>query len=216
VLRRPLPADWSVAVDGHAGRLGTTRFPVVVAAFAAALREVLGQDDFGIGVPFSVRRYASQHDPITCLMDTVCLRLRPAAQEPLSKVALRAHEQMSLARGRHTLPFSDVVRAVNPARQHGRNPLFRTMFVLQDNDPPRLALVPATVELRRPELPEPMSELLVEVWPGPAGDRVDATFYSDTAPPETISALLEEFGHRLAQVVAPARAAVQTARRPVG
>jgi hypothetical protein len=197
VLGRRLPAGWSTAVDAVAGRLGTTRFPVVVAAYAAALGEVLGQEDFGIGVPFSVRRYASQGDPITCLIDMVCLRLRPAAQEPLSEVALRAHKQMSLARGRYALPFVDIVRAVNPARQLGRNPLFRTMFVLQDNDPPRLALDPATVRLRRPMVTEPMCELLVEVWPGPAAGQVDATFYSDAAPPKIISSLLDEFGRRL-------------------
>jgi amino acid adenylation domain-containing protein len=203
-LRRPLPVEWPTAVDTLARRLGTTRFPVLVATFATALGEVLGQEDFGIGVPFSVRQYASQSDSITCLIDTACLRLRPTADEPLSNVALRAHEQMSLARGRYALPFMEVVRAVNPARQHGRNPFFRTMFVLQDNDPPELTLEPATVRLRRPAVPEPMCEILVEVWPGAGGGHLDATFYLETAPSERISELLDEFERRLALAAASA------------
>ncbi len=176
-------------VDRVARRLGTTRFPVLVAAYARALADVLGQEDFGVGVPVSVRRRPSQADVVTCLVDTVCLRLAPHAGPALEDAVLRAHRQMTAGRGTHALAFPDVVRAVNPARQRGRNPLFRTMFVLQDNREPRLVVPGAEVRVHRPPVPEPMSELLVEVWPDATGAaRVDATFYPECVPPAAVTA----------------------------
>ncbi|MFG1889130.1 amino acid adenylation domain-containing protein [Micromonospora sp. NPDC049051] len=186
------------AADRLSAELGITRFPVLAAAYAAAVAEVLGEDDFGIGVPVSVRRQASQAEVITCLVDTICLRLRPEASARIAELARRAHEQMSLARGRHLLAFPDVVRAVNPPRQRGRNPLFRTMFVLQDNEPPTLQLEQTVVRVHRPAVPEPMSELLVEVWPDDDGARIDATFYQESVKSETVVALLDAFARRLA------------------
>ncbi len=176
-------------VDRAARRLGTTRFAVLVAAYGRATAEVLGQDDFGIGVPVSVRRHPSQSDVVTCLVDTVCLRLAPHTDAGLGDAVRRAHRQMIAGRGLHALAFPDVVRAVNPVRQRGRNPLFRTMFVLQDNRLPRLDLPGADVQVHRPPVPEPMSELLVEVWPEPTGAaRVDATFYPECVSEAAVTA----------------------------
>ena len=184
-----LPASVLHGVDRAARRLGTTRFSVLVAAYARALADVLGQEDFGIGVPASVRRHPSQSDVVTCLVDTVCLRLAPHADTALEDAVRRAHRQMEAGRGVHALPFPDVVRAVNPVRQRGRNPLFRTMFVLQDNQVPQLTLPGADVRVHRPPVPEPMSELLVEVWPDATGAaRVDATFYPECVPAAAVTA----------------------------
>jgi mycobactin peptide synthetase MbtE len=199
VRNRQLSPMQTNAAYQLAERLGVTRFPVVVAAYSAAYQEILGEEDFVIGVPVSVRRHASQAESITCLVDTVCLRPRPAPGIPISDVALRAHEQMALARGKYALAFLDVVRSARLPRRHGRNPIFRSMFVLQDNDAPRLRLGTADVRLRRIAVPEPMSELLVEVWPGESGGRVDATFYTDSVSPDVVSSLLDAFGRNLAR-----------------
>jgi amino acid adenylation domain-containing protein len=190
---RELPATVLEGADRVARRLGITRFPVVIAVYATALAETLGQADFGIGVPVSVRRHVSQADVVTCLVDTVCLRLGSSPERSVEDLAWRAHRQMSAARGAYAMPFPDVVRAVNPARQRGRNPLFRTMFVHQDNEVVPLVLGSAKVRLHRRLAPEPMSELVVEVWPDRAGARIDATFYPQAVPVRSVEALLDTY-----------------------
>ena len=47
----------------------------------------------------------------------------------------------------------------------------------------------ADVRVHRPPVPEPMSELLVEVWPDATGAaRVDATFYPECVPAAAVTA----------------------------
>ncbi|MEO3818763.1 AMP-binding protein [Plantactinospora sp. B24E8] len=198
-----LSAETLDGVDRLARELGITRFPVLVAGFAAALADALGQEDFGIGVPVSVRRHATQANVVTCLVDTVCLRLGAPPAGSVRESALRAHQQMTAGRGAYALPFPEVVRAVNPPRQRGRNPLFRTMFVLQDNTTPVLALPAAEVHLHRPAVPEPMSELLVEVWPDETGARLDATFYPEALSADSVLTTFAAYERILARIRPP-------------
>jgi mycobactin peptide synthetase MbtE len=190
---RHLSAAVLDTVDGAAHAIGTTRFPILVAGYARALSRTLGHDDFGIGVPVSVRRHASQERVVTCLVNTVCLRLRPERGGSGSQVALRAQEQMRAASDAYAMPFSEVVRAVNPPRRPGRNPLFRTMFAYQDIDARQLVLQGARISLRGRSSPEPMCELLVEVWPADAGARLDATFFVDAVSAATVEATLDHY-----------------------
>jgi mycobactin peptide synthetase MbtE len=173
--------------------LGTTVFPHLVGAYAQTLIRVLGQAEFGIGVPVSVRRHPNQADVVTCLVDTVCLRVGPVPDRESDELPRRIHEQMRAARGPYALPFPEVVRAVNPPRRPGRNPLFRTMFAYQDLDVRSLAIDGAHTELYRRGSVAPMCELVVEVWLVGNGARVDATFFPEAVSERSVAELLAAY-----------------------
>ncbi|MGW1785334.1 amino acid adenylation domain-containing protein [Streptomyces sp. NPDC002143] len=176
----------------EAGQLGSTVFLPLVAGYAAALADVTGQDDFGIGVPLMRRSGPGCMAAVSCLVDVLCLRLSGRDGGPvladLSKVARSAVED---AFARQDVAFAEVVRAVGPPRT-GRNPLYQTMFAVQNAVPEELVLTGCTVRRLPMAPPAAMHEIVCEVWPtADGGMRVDISFQADRVASKT--------AHRLAR-----------------
>lgn len=155
---------------------GATLFAPLVACYGAALTEVLGQRDFGIGVPLARRFGQEAVRAVSCLVDTLCLRL-PALdgcrtpQDALGAVL----PVVTAALASQDVRFADVVRELRPPRT-GRNPLYQTLFAYQGNEEVRLELPGCTVQPHAPAAVPAMNELVCEVWPLPSkGLRVGLT-----------------------------------------
>ncbi|MGE7437921.1 amino acid adenylation domain-containing protein [Kitasatospora sp. NPDC001175] len=155
---------------------GATLFAPLVACYGAALTEVLGQRDFGIGVPLARRFGQEALRAVSCLVDTLCLRLPALDGCRTPEDALcTALPVVTAALARQDVRFADVVREVRPPRT-GRNPLYQTLFAYQGNEDVRLELPGCTVQPYAPAAVPAMNELVCEVWPLPSGGlRVDLT-----------------------------------------
>ncbi|NEC86500.1 non-ribosomal peptide synthetase [Streptomyces sp. SID12501] len=160
----PLTARETAGVNREAAATGLTRFAVLLSRYAAALAELTGQDDFGIGVPLAQRTDTRLEEAVGCHIGMVCLRMRGPA--------LTADRAATAATGRlvreafacQDVGIAEAVRLVNPPRT-SRSPLFQTIFAYQDNTPARLALRDARTAFRRlPYLGIP-TEIQAEVWP---------------------------------------------------
>ncbi|BFV59645.1 hypothetical protein KCMC57_up47490 [Kitasatospora sp. CMC57] len=164
------------ALSGLAREAGATLFAPLVACYAAALAEVLGQRDFGIGVPVARRFGRHAVRAVSCLVDTLCLRLPvPAGGRTPQDALLAALPVVTAALARQDVRFADVVRETRPPRT-GRNPLYQTLFAYQGNEDVPLALPGCTVQPHTPAAVPAMNELVCEVWPLPSGGlRVDLT-----------------------------------------
>ncbi|MEU1483964.1 amino acid adenylation domain-containing protein [Streptomyces sp. NPDC005752] len=188
-----LDAEVTDRLRAEAAQLGSTLFLPLVAGYAAALAEVTGQDDFGIGVPLVRRSGPDSMAAVSCLVDVVCLRLAGREGAPaLADLAKVARPVVDEAFARQDVAFAEVVRAVRPPRT-GRNPLYQTMFAMQSSAPVELALTGCEVERLPMEPPTAMHEIVCEVWPTTGGGlRVDISFQADRVVSGT--------EHRLARV----------------
>ena len=182
-----LGVDEVAGVEQLARAYDVTPFTIWLAAFAAAVRTVTGQDDFGIGVPTSSREGVALTDTVSCLIDVVCLRMRPSTVDWDHLVA-DAQQTLREALSMQAVALTDVVRVVNP-RRTGRDPLYQVMLVYQDSTRGTLRLAGTRTEAVRVPSVQATSEVVTELWPRAdggmdvevtyQGDRVASTFADD-------------------------------------
>ncbi|WP_188555321.1 non-ribosomal peptide synthetase, partial [Edaphobacter dinghuensis] len=120
---------------------GTTLFMTLLAAWAAVLSRLSGQDDVVIGTPVANRRHVQVENLIGFFVNTLALRIdlggEPTVEELLRRVRVATLE----AQDHQDLPFEQVVEIVNPPRRLDSTPLFQVMFAWQNeqHNPPTLA-----------------------------------------------------------------------------
>ncbi|MFF0433779.1 condensation domain-containing protein [Streptomyces sp. NPDC004327] len=152
---RPRPAVWSFAgahvpfelgaeavqqVDLVARACGTTPYAVMLAAFAALVREEGGGPEVVIGAPVALRERESHFALVGMFGNTVVQRLGVPDGTSFRELVLRARDESRAALAHQALPFELLVEELNPARDPGANPLFQLMFSYQPAAAPGLRL----------------------------------------------------------------------------
>ncbi|GHC47315.1 hypothetical protein GCM10010507_23580 [Streptomyces cinnamoneus] len=102
-----------------------TPFMAVLAAIGTVLARFAGQDDLVLGTAVA-NRPADCEGTIGFFVDTVPLRLDLAGDPTFAELLGRVRTVSAEAYDR-AMPFDELVRAVNPERGTGRNPLFQVM-----------------------------------------------------------------------------------------
>ncbi|MGW6915119.1 MupA/Atu3671 family FMN-dependent luciferase-like monooxygenase [Kitasatospora sp. NPDC054939] len=113
------------ALDGFARGQGATPFMAVLAAVGTVLGRFGGQDDLVLGTAVG-NRPPGCADTVGFFVDTVPLRLDLAGDPTFAELLGRVRSLTAEAYD-HAVPFDELVRAVNPERGSGRNPLFQVM-----------------------------------------------------------------------------------------
>ncbi len=109
-------------------RHGATLYMTILAAWAALLSRLSGQEDIVIGMPVANRGRMEIEGLIGFFVNTLALRLdvsgSPAAEELLDRVK----RQTLSAQQHQDMPFEQVVEIARPVRSLAHNPLFQVMF----------------------------------------------------------------------------------------
>ncbi|RME70707.1 MAG: amino acid adenylation domain-containing protein, partial [Verrucomicrobia bacterium] len=124
----------ALARESHA-----TRFTVGLALYAAFLSRIGGDDDIVIGTPLADRTQPELQRLVGFMLNTLPIRLRPAANLPFRQWLDRARAIIleSLAHG--DAPLDKIVKAI-PAARAGHTAPFSVMFVHQDEPENELEL----------------------------------------------------------------------------
>ncbi|MCP3467984.1 non-ribosomal peptide synthetase, partial [Bradyrhizobium sp. CCGUVB23] len=145
---RPRPAEQSfagasvtVVIDADLTRdlkrlsrqHGTTLFMTVLAAWAALLSRLSGQDDLMIGVPSANRGRCEVEELIGCFVNTLALRLDLSGEPSVAELLARTRRSALGAQEHQDLPFEQVVEIVQPPRRLDHTPLFQVMLAWQNN-----------------------------------------------------------------------------------
>ncbi|WP_373568275.1 amino acid adenylation domain-containing protein [Bradyrhizobium cajani] len=111
----------------------TTLFMTVLAAWAALLSRLSGQDDLMIGVPSANRGRREVEELIGCFVNTLALRLDLSGEPSVAELLARTRRAALGAQEHQDLPFEQVVEIVQPPRRLDHTPLFQVMLAWQNN-----------------------------------------------------------------------------------
>nr|WP_325050181.1 condensation domain-containing protein [Cohnella faecalis] len=127
-----LDGELSAGLNRIAAETGTTLYMVLLAGYSALLSKYTGQEDIVVGTPIAGRPHADVENIIGMFVNTLAMRSRPAGEktftaylQEVKEVALQAYEHQEY-------PFEELVEKLNVRRDLSRNPIFDTMFSLQN------------------------------------------------------------------------------------
>ncbi|HEU0297843.1 MAG TPA: amino acid adenylation domain-containing protein, partial [Longimicrobium sp.] len=123
-----LDQEASAAVRTLSRRHGTTPFMTVLAAWAAVLGRLAGQEDVVVGTLSANRGREEVEGMIGFFVDTLALRVDLAGSPSAAGLLARVRARTLEAQQHADLPFERVVELVQPPRSLAHHPLFQVML----------------------------------------------------------------------------------------
>lgn len=115
-----------------ANKTDTTLFNVLFAAYNILLSKYTMQDDIIVGCPVTGRRYVQQENIVGMFINILPLRNRPIAELRFSEFLDNVKENFIRALENQEYSVYELMESLQIKRDLSRNPLFDTMFVLQN------------------------------------------------------------------------------------
>ena len=115
-------------------KTGTTLFMLLYSAYSFLLSRYAGQEDIVVGIPVEGRQHEDLHHIIGMFVNTLAIRSYPTGEKTFEKFLNEVREELIEAYEHQEFPFETLVEKIGLKRDASRNPLFDTMFVLQNTD----------------------------------------------------------------------------------
>ncbi|MEC1231212.1 amino acid adenylation domain-containing protein, partial [Bacillus paralicheniformis] len=111
---------------------GATMYMLLLAAYTVLLRTYSGQEDVIIGTPIQGRKHHELKHVIGMFVNTLAMRNHPKGDKTFAEYLQDVKETALKAYENQDYQFDDLVEQLDLERDMSRNPLFDTMFVLQN------------------------------------------------------------------------------------
>ncbi|RJE90832.1 amino acid adenylation domain-containing protein [Paenibacillus sp. 1011MAR3C5] len=158
--------ELSDQVQAFARERGTTLYTVLLGAYSMLLSKWSGQEDIVVGTPVAGRNDAQLEGLIGMFVNTVAIRSFPESYRTVGDYLSELHEDVLRALEHQDYPFEDLVQKLEIEQDRSRNPLFDTMFILQNID--RVAYRSGGIEFEPKEFDPGVSKFDLTLE---AGDR---------------------------------------------
>ncbi|MGZ3460175.1 MAG: non-ribosomal peptide synthetase, partial [Archangium sp.] len=183
----------SDALDALGKREGATPFMVLLAAFNTLMARYSGQRELLIGTDVANRTHAETEGMLGFFINQLVLRARLEGDPTVRELLARTREASLAAYAHQELPFEELVRALNPARNDGRAPLFQVKFTLQHASTRALELPGLTLESLPMETHSAKLDLLVVVGHGEDGLSCTWEYSTDLFDRDTVVRMAGHF-----------------------
>ncbi|MEJ8545006.1 amino acid adenylation domain-containing protein [Brevibacillus borstelensis] len=117
-----------------ANQTGTTLYMVLLAAYNVLLSKYSGQEEIVVGTPISGRSHPDLAHVVGMFVNTLAMRNRPAKTKTFTEFLSEVKEHALQAYENQEYPFETLVEKLGIARDPSRNPLFDTMFILENDE----------------------------------------------------------------------------------
>jgi amino acid adenylation domain-containing protein len=114
----------------HSGTL----FMTLMAAWAAVLSRLSGQQELVVGTATANRRHRQIEGLIGFFVNALALRIDLSHEPTAAQLLAQVRQRVLAAQEHQDLPFEQVVEIVQPPRSMDHTPLFQVMFVWQNNE----------------------------------------------------------------------------------
>ncbi|MFM8277470.1 MAG: condensation domain-containing protein, partial [Cyanobium sp.] len=122
------------AIDALASRFHSSRFMVILSLVAHLLRQITQQEDLLLGVTVNHRSQPELESLIGDLVDLLPVRLRFTEDlDDVGHLLQTTRDALLESLDHRDMPFSELVRELQPQRQEGRMPLIQTAVTYSEN-----------------------------------------------------------------------------------
>jgi amino acid adenylation domain-containing protein/non-ribosomal peptide synthase protein (TIGR01720 family) len=201
-----VPRELAARIDALAAAEGATPFMVLLAAWAALLQRMTGQDDIVVGTPIANRRYSETEGLIGFFVNTLVLRTDLAGDPTFAELVGRVRGASLDAYAHQDLPFEKLVDAMSPPRDLSLTPIFQVGFAVQNASDPHFRFGEAQAEFEEVAATAAKFDLSLDVFDSGDGHVTSINYRTDLFDPETIQALADRWEAVLRSIVeAPGR-----------
>jgi len=141
-----LDPELSRKLKDLAAQSNATLFMVLLAAYYVLLSKYTGEKDIVVGTPIAGRDHADAASVAGMFVNTLALRHAPEGRYQVQEWIERVREDTLLAFEHGSYPLDELIEKLRIERDPSRNPLFDTMFVLQDAKPETIHLPNLSIE----------------------------------------------------------------------
>ncbi|MDH6351844.1 non-ribosomal peptide synthetase [Brevibacillus sp. 1238] len=178
----------------------TTLYMVLLAAYHVLLHKYTGQTDIIVGSPIAGRPQAEFEHLVGMFVNTLALRNFPHPDKPFRTFLAEVRESCLQAYEHQEWPFEKLVEKLQPTRDLSRNPLFDTMFVLQNMENslpslPGVELVALPINSQSSQF-----DLMLEAVEQAGSLQLNLEFCTKLFAPRTMEKLLRHYVNLLAQL----------------
>ncbi|MGK8557862.1 non-ribosomal peptide synthase/polyketide synthase [Nocardia gipuzkoensis] len=199
VIHVAIPGELQGRVEALARRAGATPFMVVHTALAVLLSRLSGSDDVTIGVPHAGRGDRSLDNLVGMFVNTLVMRTRVTLDQTFLSLLDQVRRTDIEAFDHATVPFEQLVDALNPARSTAHTPLFQVLLAYQNMAQARVELPDLTVESVDPGERAAIYDLLLMLTEGhgthnePTGMTLRLTYATDLFDEDSVRRFAERF-----------------------
>ncbi|UCH95523.1 MAG: amino acid adenylation domain-containing protein, partial [Candidatus Aminicenantes bacterium] len=119
---------------------GATLYMVLLASFNIFLSKLSGQEVIVVGTPTAGRRHADLEQVMGMFVNTLALKNEPAGEKTFKGFLAELKENTLAAFANQGYQYDELVESLMIDRDTSRNPLFDTMFILQNLDIPAVEI----------------------------------------------------------------------------
>lgn len=122
------------ALNRLAAETNTTLYMLLLSAYNVLLAQYSGQDDIVVGTPIAGRTHAELQSVAGMFVGTLPMRNHPKGSLRFREFLEQVKRSTLLAFENQEYPFEQLVEKLDLTRDLSRNPLFDTMFIVQNAD----------------------------------------------------------------------------------
>ncbi|MED4570421.1 tyrocidine non-ribosomal peptide synthetase TycC [Brevibacillus agri] len=187
----------------------STLFMVLLAAYNVLLAKYSGQEDIVVGTPIAGRSHADVENVLGMFVNTLALRNYPAKAKQFQAFLEEVKQNTLQAYAHQDYPFEALVEKLDIQRDPSRNPLFDTMFILQNLDQKAYELDGLKLEAYPAEAGNAKFDLTLEAHEDEAGIHFALVYSTKLFRRESIERMAGHFLQVLREVVADQTVALQ-------
>ncbi|WP_272040588.1 non-ribosomal peptide synthetase, partial [Paenibacillus sp. JJ-100] len=184
-----------------AAQSGATLYMVLLAAYTVLLHKYTGQDDVVVGTSIAGRTHGDTQPLIGMFVNTLALRNYPSSEKTFLMYLEEVKETTLGAYEHQNYPFEELVDKVQVSRDLSRNPLFDTMFSLQNLEDKKVELEGLKLSQYPSDYGMAKFDLSIDVTEEDGGLECIFEFATALYKESTIRQLSNHFGHLLAAIV---------------
>jgi tyrocidine synthetase-3 len=135
-----MDAELTARLNQLAAESGTTMYMLLLAAYNVLLFKYSGSEDVIVGTPVANRTHADVNDMIGMFVNTLAIRSYPSAEQTFNHFLQQVKESTLEAFEHQNYPFEELLDKLAIRRDLSRNPIFDTMFSLNNVETVKLAM----------------------------------------------------------------------------
>ncbi|MGL4797769.1 MAG: amino acid adenylation domain-containing protein, partial [Cellulosilyticaceae bacterium] len=132
IYRFTIPEAMMAKVNAFASEQGTTLYMVLLAVYKVMLSKYCQQEDIVVGTPIAGRNQGKFDGVVGMFVNTLAIRSLVTPDKCVSAFLSEVKQTMLEAYKHEAFQFEDVVACVDAHTRYDENPLFNTMFALQN------------------------------------------------------------------------------------